>query len=150
MFGLGFRGNIIDLGCSFSCQPADDLSNFPDNHADIIHGREFYPFTRTNDADYQVDILNGYLLKLKSGGAVVLSMVCLSKGLCNNWRSARLRMLESGYDTAERKMLIHPGLFSRWGAICYSQPLYALLVLAQHALGRMLGRKNTYVYIFIR
>ena len=34
--------------CHFFQQSVDDLSNFENGYFDIIHCREFYPFTRTN------------------------------------------------------------------------------------------------------
>lgn len=188
MFGLGFAGNVIDLGCAigvipeqirkitgietvtgidisetgievarrdypqcqFSCQPADDLSNFPDAYANVIHGREFYPFTRTNDFEFQISCLKGYLPKLKPGGAVVLSMVCLSKGLCTNWPSTRNRLLKDGYSVAEENVLIHNAIFRRLGEVCYKQPIYGVLTLMQRILGLVLGKKIMYVYVIIK
>lgn len=188
MFGLGFKGNVIDLGCAigvipeqirkisgteavtgidiseigievarrdypqcqFLCQPADDLFNFPDEYANVIHGREFYPFTRTNDLEFQINCLKGFLPKLKPGGAIVLSMVCLSKGLCTNWPSARNRLLNEGYSVAERNMLIHNAIFKRLGAVCYRQPIYGFLAMVQRILGLVLGKKIMYIYVMIK
>ncbi len=188
MFGLGFAGNVIDLGCaigiipeqirkisgagtvtgidisetgievakrdyplcSFSCQPANDLSNFSGEYATVIHGREFYPFTRTNDLDFQIDCLQGYLPHLKPGGAVVLTMVCLSKGLCTNWLLARKRLLGAGYSVAEKKALIHNAIFRRLGGSCYRQPIYGVLTIMQSMFAWILRKKIMYAYVIIK
>lgn len=58
--------------CAFFRQRADRLENFPDASLSIIHAREFYPFTRTDDQDYQLMYLKLLSAKLRPGGAVVL------------------------------------------------------------------------------
>lgn len=136
--------------CRFVCQTANDLGNFPPGYASLIHGREFYPFTRTNDVDFQVDCLTGYLNQLKAGGAVVLTMVCLSKGLCTNWPEARRRLLRAGYSVAEKKVLIHPAVFRRLGRMCYKQPFHAILAGLQGMVARVLCRKTMYAYVIIK
>ncbi|WP_435627894.1 class I SAM-dependent methyltransferase [Candidatus Ferrigenium straubiae] len=188
MLGVGFRGNVMDLGCAigiipehirnvsgvekvtgidisetgvdvarrdypkcyFLCQPADELSNITGDSIDVIHGREFYPFTRTNDLDFQINCLKGYLSKLKPGGAVVLSMVCLSKGICTNWIAARSRLLNEGYSVVERRVLIHDAIFRRLGKVCYKQSLNGFLVMMQGMISFALGKKQRYVYIMVR
>jgi SAM-dependent methyltransferase len=136
--------------CDFLCQPADDLSNIPAGSVDVIHGREFYPFTRTNDLDFQMNCLKGYLQLLKPGGAVILSMVCLSKGLCTNWKTARNRLVNEGYAVVERRVLIHDAIFRKLGKACYKQPLNTILVMLQSVLSMALRKKQRYVYIMTR
>lgn len=136
--------------CCFLCQPANDLSNITDCSIDIIHGREFYPFTRTNDLDFQINCLKGYLTKLKQGGAVVLSMVCLSKGICTNWMAAKSRLLNEGYSIVERRVLIHDAVFRHLGQHCYKQPLNGFLAVMQGAISFVLRKKQRYVYIMVR
>lgn len=136
--------------CRFLCQPADDLSNIPDGETDVIHGREFYPFTRTNDLDFQIDCLKGYLPKLSTGGAVILSMVSLSKGFCTNWVSARNRLMNEGYSVVERRSLIHQAIYRKLGKACYKQPLNVFLGIIQSVMSFVLNKKQRYVYIMVR
>ena len=73
-------------GISFYSQSAEKLDNFPDEYFDVIHAREFYPFTRTNDKNYHLKYLKLFHSKLKPRGFVVLQMCALDKGFCNTYK----------------------------------------------------------------
>lgn len=86
-FGLDISKVAIDFAreryprCTFSRHPAHKLDGFANASLDIIHAREFYPFTRTNDTDFQLKHLACFARKLKPGGALVLQMRSSEEGL---------------------------------------------------------------------
>lgn len=67
--------------CAFLRQSADNLDAVPDASVDVIHAREFYPFTRTSDQEYQLKYLRLFHGKLKPGGLVVLQSRELPHGI---------------------------------------------------------------------
>ena len=71
--------------CKFYCQSAENLRKFKDEYFDVIHAREFYPFTRTNDIKYELKFLKVFFRKLKPGGLVIVADATNKKGLCNNY-----------------------------------------------------------------
>lgn len=120
--------------CKFYCRSADDLDVFPDNYFDVIHCSEFYPFTRTNDIDYQLKYLKLFYGKLREGGSLILRMVApKSEGLCNSYRRIADEVKAIGYKSAiKRSMLFkykYPSkLLNRLGiaGMLYNMPLYCI------------------------
>jgi SAM-dependent methyltransferase len=92
-YGLDISKDSIEVAkkqhpnCIFSSQSADNLDNFDDGYFDVIHVKEFYPFTRTNDIQYHLKYLRLFHSKLKSHGFVILQMVSLDKGFCNTYKT---------------------------------------------------------------
>lgn len=52
---------------------ADPLSILPPHEFDVVHIREFHPFTRLDDFDFQKAVISGYLQVLKPGGMLIIS-----------------------------------------------------------------------------
>jgi len=58
--------------CRFIRRSADELSLVPDASLDLIHAREFYPFTRTEDPGFHLRFLRAFAPKLRPGGLIIL------------------------------------------------------------------------------
>ena len=119
------RKNFPD--CKFYQQSADDLSNFDDDSFDIIHCREFYPFTRTNDKKYQIDYFNMFYNKLKPHGCLILEMITLEKGFGNIYLELVNELKNIGYSILKRDVEIPVIIFNIFGVLSYKSYLYKLL-----------------------
>tara|TARA_B100000686_G_C16741987_1_gene947129 strand:+ start:673 stop:1398 length:726 start_codon:yes stop_codon:yes gene_type:complete len=70
-------------------RPAD---YFETEKFDLIIAREFHPFTRINDPDFQMDLIESYLNLLNSGGVMVIAhserVDYLDTALVNEWANS--------------------------------------------------------------
>ena len=110
--------------CIFYCQSANDLSNFNNGQFDIIHCKEFYPFTRTNDKEYHMKYLKLFYEKLKRHGFVVLEMVSLNKGFCNTYYELKGPLKKVGFLFVSKDIFLPHKIFSVFGAFSYKSPIY--------------------------
>jgi len=135
----------------FFCQSADSLDNFDDAAFDVIHAREFYPFTRTNDADYHLKYLKLFHSKLKAHGCVLLQMVDLEKGFCNTYEMMSRDIGEMGYAAIEKISLVPNRMVHLFGDLSYAAGIYPILRLASKMLFRIIGRRSfQYLYILTK
>ena len=118
--------------CKFYCQSADNLSNFNNGQFDIIHCKEFYPFTRTNDEQYHMKYLNLFYEKLKRHGFVVLEMISLDKGFCNTYDELAGPLKKVGFSFVSQDIAVPNKIFSVFGVSSYKRPLYDLIKLVAH------------------
>ena len=104
--------------CTFYHQSADTLDNFENGAFDVIHAREFYPFTRTSDAEYHQMYLELFRSKLRPGGYVVLQMVDLDEGFSSTFSSIKRRP-GADWARAEKRMLLPAKVFGALGESSY-------------------------------
>ena len=122
--------------CKFYKQSADELDNFENGYFDIIHCREFYPFTRTNNEQYHMKYLDLFCKKLKPHGFVILEMCALDKGLCNTYMELDNQLKKVGYSVVKRNIEIPNKLFRIFGALSYKRPFYDLFKLLTRVFPR--------------
>lgn len=106
---------------------------------DVVHGREFYPFTRTRDAEFHrryLSILAGYL---KPKGVLVLGLVDGEKSLASTWVEHADWLPTVGISPLERVALAHPKAERLL-------PL-GLARLSSRAANRLLGRPEFRLYV---
>ncbi|MAE44670.1 MAG: hypothetical protein CMF63_06770, partial [Magnetovibrio sp.] len=120
--------------CTFSAQSADELANFKDDFFDVIHTREFYPFTRSNDDGFHLRFFQAFQAKLKSGGVVLVSTITVPKGLCNTFGRLAGPLRDIGYDKVVKKIVVPMRLTKRLGVWPYAPPFYWSIVLAGQLL----------------
>ena len=130
--------------CIFYKQSADDLSNFDDGSFDIIHCKEFYPFTRTNDEEYHMKYLKLFYEKLKRHGFVVLEMVSLNKGFCNTYYELNGPLKKIGFSFISKDISLPNKIFSVFGAFSYKSPIYRFMKLITRII---LKRRTHFIYI---
>jgi 2-polyprenyl-3-methyl-5-hydroxy-6-metoxy-1,4-benzoquinol methylase len=70
------------LKAEFHCMGIDHESNFGLKF-DIIHCREFYPFTRTNNMEFALGYLNMFKRYLNDNGMIVLTLAHTEKCILN-------------------------------------------------------------------
>ncbi len=133
--------------CIFYCQSADDLSNFNNGQFDIIHCKEFYPFTRTNDEQYHMKYLKLFYEKLTRHGFVVLEMVALDKGFYNTYEIYYNQLKNIGYSQVIKDIVIPSTLFKIFGVFSYKKTLYKILKLFTQ---KILKRKGTFFFILAK
>ncbi|MHB9072933.1 MAG: class I SAM-dependent methyltransferase [Desulfobaccales bacterium] len=71
------------LKAEFHCMGIDHESNFGLKF-DIIHCREFYPFTRTNNIEFALGYLNMFKKHLNPNGIIVLTLAHTEKCILNS------------------------------------------------------------------
>lgn|GEM_PF-1423948 len=152
--GLDISQDAIEVAkakypqCTFYRQSADDLSNFPNDYFEIIHAREFYPFTRTNDRFYQLHYLNSFYQKLKRGGATILQMVHLERGFGHTYRQVENELKRTGYMLIKRDVMISLKLFRIFRGWTYRERLYELFfVPLNNLLVGIRGGEVGYYYL---
>jgi len=123
--------------CIFYCQSADDLSNFNNGQFDIIHCKEFYPFTRTNDKEYHMKYLKLFYEKLKRHGFVILEMVSLDKGFCNTYNELNGLLKKVGFTFVSKDIFLPYKIFSVFGAFSYKSPIYKLMKLITRIFAKL-------------
>lgn len=108
---LGFRACGLDLSvkaieaarrerpaCEFLAESIDDEKVLTGRLFDVVHAREFYPFTRVSDPEVHARLLAGFARRLKPGGAAVVSqLVEPGKGLELTLPGLESRMAELGF-----------------------------------------------------
>lgn len=133
--------------CTFYQQSADELDNFENGYFDIIHCREFYPFTRTNDKQYHMKYLNLFLKKLKPLGFVILEMCALDKGFCHTYIGLDNQLKNVGYSVVKRYIEVPVKLYRIFGTLSYKRPLYELLKLVTLSI---LRQRVSFFYILAK
>ncbi len=134
--------------CRFDVHSSDDLSIFPDAFFDLIHLREFYPFTRTDDPDLHMRFLDALVRKLKPGGAAACVQIIDREGLADSFAIVRRRSLDSGYRRVLRRVMVPNRTYRKLRPLSYLYLVYPWIALAGHALERIKPGRVTYVYIF--
>ena len=134
-YGLDISKDAIEVAkkkypnCIFLNQSADNLDNFDNGYFDVIHSREFYPFTRTNDIQYPLKYLKLFHSKLKQHGFLVLQMVALNKGFCNTYQKLSKDLSDIGYVPIRRYTMIPQKFVTLFGKLSYNKLFYPILQL---------------------
>ena len=136
--------------CHFRAGSADDLSGFADHSIDLIHAREFYPFTRTGDVELHRHFLRGFAPKLKPGAAMVAVQIIDRAGLADTLGTLRQESRALGYATMEQRVVVPYRFYRHAGDMSYSPVLYPLVSLAGMTLERFRPRAVSYMYVFRR
>ncbi len=136
--------------CHFSAGSADDLDDFEDNSIDLIHAREFYPFTRTGDVSLHEQFLTRFKPKLKSGGAAVAVQIIEKAGLANSFPELQRNKVKLGYARIERHVVVPLRFFRHAGDVSYFPILYPLVSLAGSVLEALRPGRVSYLYVFCK
>lgn len=137
--------------CIFSCQSADNLDNFDDGYFDVIHAREFYPFTRTNDIDYHLEYLRLFHSKLKPKGFVVLQMAHLERGFHNTYERITKELKSIGYSSIGREAMVPHKIYSCGGSLLSNKGIYSILLMVSRSMLKIYGKGRIgYLYILTR
>lgn len=75
---------------------------------DVVHAREFYPFTRTSDLDFQRRYLRLLTDHLTENGLLLLSLVDGTKGLCQNVAALGLETVTMAHPAIEKWLPLTP------------------------------------------
>lgn len=152
--GIDLSESAIDVArrrypqCRFAVCSADELDRFSDGLFDLIHVREFYPFTRTADAGLHQRFLAAFAPKLAPGGVVVAVQIVARAGLADTLDELRRGRATAGYAAVSRHVLVPLRLYRRFGAACHGPFLYPLVALGGHVLDAMRPGRVSYVYLF--
>jgi SAM-dependent methyltransferase len=126
------------LKAEFYCMGIDHKSNFGLKF-DVIHCREFYPFTRTNDIEFALDYLNIFKQNLNPSGIIVLTLAHTEKCILNSIGS-----LSSNINTLlTYKKIMLPSRY----VYCYTRNLSIANALTYLA-NKILKKNNAYCLIF--
>lgn len=134
--------------CIFHCQSADNLDNFDNRYFDVIHAKEFYPFTRTNDIHYHLKYLRLFHAKLSPQGFLLLHMVALDVGFCNTYKKLSKELSEIGYSSIIRYTMIPNKLFKIFGKYSYNDIFYRIFLLI-FQLFFWVTRRGGFNYLYI-
>jgi len=153
-YGLDISEDAIKVAkkkypnCIFSNQSADNLDNFDNEYFDVIHAKEFYPFTRTNDIQYPLKYLKLFHSKLKQHGFVVLQMVALNKGFCNTYQKLSKDLNDIGYVPIRRYTMIPQKFVTLLGKFSYNKLFYPILLLTFQMLFAI-NKRWIFGYLYI-
>lgn len=136
--------------CHFSAGSADELDNFEDNSIDLIHAREFYPFTRTDDTALHEQFLTRFEPKLKSGGAAVAVQIVEKSGLANSFPELQRNRERLGYARVERHVVVPLRFYRHAGNASYAPILYPLISFAGGILEALRPGRVSYLYVFCK
>jgi hypothetical protein len=152
-YGVDISDDAIEIAknkypdCRFICHAADDLSIFDDGSLDIVHAREFYPFTRTNDVGTQLMYLREFAKKAKN--CIVLSMVKDKKGLYftvrkmdRDLRAIGISALIISIKISGHLYQIHPFNLLSWLRLIFIYPISRLRHLIR-------GKRTRYIYYYL-
>lgn len=136
--GVDISESAIEYGrrrysdCRFWATGVDESLVLPEKY-DVIHAREFYPFTRTGDLETHRRYLDILFRHLKDGGRVILALLNTRKSLAANADAL----------APARRILVASDRFSRW------LPLAAARSLTW-AGQRLCGQPSRYFYLWRR
>lgn len=153
--GLDICKSAIDVAkerydeCEFYAQSADKLDNFENNYFDIMHSREFYPFTRTDDVDFHLRFLKHFHKKLKPNGVLVLQMVDLEKGFFNTFNKRKRELIDCGYGGFIKEVMFPLKLYGFTNSITYKM-LNPLVTLGMVSAYPVFNKKINYFYLMKR
>lgn len=152
--GLDISSSSIEVAknkypnCFFYNQSADELENFDDEQFDVIHSREFYPFTRTNDHVYQLTYLNLFYQKLKPHGIVVLQTFGEDIGFCNTYKKLSYEIDQIGYSSIQRITMLPNFFFRLFGKAAYGVIFHPVLLAITKTAIFVTGRgRRAFLYI---
>lgn len=153
-WGLDVSSSATDLAaaqyprCRFIASLADDLSVFDDGFFNLIHAREFYPFSRFADADYHTHFLTTFLPKLAPGGAVAAVQIVERQGLADSFLELSRRCRQLGYARALRRVVVPYRLYRHFGNAAYLPGVYGALSLLGRGLEAFRPGLVSYLYYF--
>lgn len=134
--------------CRFSVCSADALGEFEDGYFDIIHAREFYPFTRSASASFHWYFLDCFARKLRPGGAVIAVQIIERRGLADSFGALCAAAHAHGFSKVSRHVMAPNRLYRKIGDFAYSRFLYPAITLATYALEKLSPGWVTYTYVF--
>ncbi len=134
--------------CRFSVCSADALSQFEDGYFDVIHAREFYPFTRSGSAAFHWHFLDCFAAKLRPGGAAIAVQIIDRRGLADTLTRLRADAHAHGFSDVSRQVMTPNRLYRNIGDMAYSRYLYPAITLAAYALEKLCPGRVTYIYVF--
>ncbi|MSO53559.1 MAG: methyltransferase domain-containing protein [Rhodospirillales bacterium] len=131
--------------CEFRAGSVDKLDSFAAATFDVIHAREFYPFSRSPDAAFHLGFLKAFRPKLKPRGLVLGVQIVDKAGLADSWRDLGPLSRDAGYEAFGRIAMAPQRLHKRFDDAVYG-PVYPLVAAAGHALEALKPGRVTYVY----
>ena len=152
VFGIDLSDAAIRMArsgyrdCTFHVQQAAALEIFGDDTLDLIHAREFYPFTRTKSVAIHMEILSTFHRKLTPGGSVLSVQIMEDEGLGQSLADLKGPCRELGFDRVRRHVMVPLRLYRKIGKLAHAGPMPALVTLAGLALEKI--RPGTVSYLF--
>ena len=98
--------------CEFLAAAVDEKMALP-RKFDVIHAREFYPFTRTGDVDFHRRYFDIFAANLAPNGLVLVSLVDGEKNLSKNIAALSAHLEGRGLSPLRLTFMAHPKL-ARW------------------------------------
>ena len=138
-------------GPIFESRSADQLDNINDCALTLVHAREFYPFSRTNDTDLHMRFLNTARPKLVTNGLFAVVQVRdpnATSGIHANFRDLQTRALNAGYRRSGILVMTPQKIFRRFGQIGHYKLVRLALSLAGSILEATRPGRVTYIYWF--
>jgi|CXWL01.1.fsa_nt_gi 2-polyprenyl-3-methyl-5-hydroxy-6-metoxy-1,4-benzoquinol methylase len=125
--------------CRFETVGIDAHTVLPGQY-DVIHTREFYPFTRTGDVDVHRTYLEVFAKHLKPGGLMIHALLAQNETLADNSRLLAEDMSRWGLSPFQTIPLANAAILRRLGNIPLSRN-------ATLAIQTILRRPQRYFYI---
>lgn len=138
-------------GPSFVNRSADELDDVPPASVALVHAREFYPFTRTADADLHMRFPAAAHPKLVSGGLFVAVQIrdpSVGVGLHMTLPEVQRRAREIGYRACGVRVMIPQFLFRRFGRVTHLAPVEWAAGWAGRALEAVRPGRVSFLYWF--
>jgi len=134
--------------CRFEVCSADELEPFGPDAFDLIHVREFYPFSRTADAGLHLRFLAAFARALRPGGAVAAVQIVDRAGLADSLGELRRTAPALGYATVVRAAMVPQTLFRRIGRASYGPFVYPVLASGLALIEALRPGRVSYLYLF--
>jgi 2-polyprenyl-3-methyl-5-hydroxy-6-metoxy-1,4-benzoquinol methylase len=125
------------LKAEFHCMGIDQETNFGLKF-DIIHCREFYPFTRTNSIDFALGYLNMFKKHLNPNGIVILTLAHTERCILNSIDSASF----SNSLLTHKKIMLPSRYLYRY------IKNFSMTVILTSLANKLLKKNNAYCLIF--
>lgn len=124
--------------CRFEALAVDESMQFM-RPFDLVHAREFYPFTRTGDHDFHVKYLEILARQLSERGILVLTLADKPKSLTESFEALAPELKRLGLTPLRRVLVAH----ARIPAWIPARPARVLTRIASRLTGR--AEVNFYV-----
>lgn len=142
--GIDISESAIEYGrrrypnCRFDVVPVDGAMELREKF-DVVHAREFYPFTRTADLEFHQAYVEALARHVDKGGALVLTLLSTPKSLASS-AAALAPALEAAGMTPFRRVTLASAIIPGW-----VPPIVARA--ASELMARRAGRGATHFYI---
>lgn len=142
--GIDISDSAIQYGrrqyrdCRFDVVSVDGAMELGEKF-DVVHAREFYPFTRTGDRDFHRTYVEALARHVDAAGVLVLTLLSTPKSLADN-AAGLAPMLEAAGMTPFRRVTLTSARIPRWVPAAVARTITELMA-------RLGGRGTTHFYV---